>query len=209
MKRLFAIAAMVLSVWSCIPGIASAMDTKMSRPAFQEAMRALWEDHVAWTRLYIISALAGLPDQAATTDRLLRNQSDIGNAIKPYYGEAAGEKLTDLLKEHITTAAELIAAAKAGDHARQDAATQRWFKNADDIAAFLSSANPGSWARDAMQSMMHEHLNVTTEEVVARLKRDWPADVAAYDRVNRQILMMADMLSAGIIHQFPDLFRNE
>src|SRR5688500_20322833 len=70
--------------------------------AFQDAMRKLWEDHITWTRVFIISAVADLPDKAAATERLLQNQVDIGNAIKPYYGNAAGDKLTTLLKEHIT-----------------------------------------------------------------------------------------------------------
>jgi len=175
--------------------------------AFQAAMRKLWEDHITWTRVFIISAAADLPDKATATNRLLQNQVDIGNAIKPYYGEAAGEKLTALLKEHITTAAEVVAAAKANDTAKMADANKRWFANADAIAAFLSGANPKSWPQADMTKMMHDHLNLTTNEVQARLKGDWTADIQAYDNVHTQILVMADMLSAGIINQFPDKFK--
>jgi hypothetical protein len=175
--------------------------------AFQDAMRKLWEDHITWTRLFIISAVAGLPDQAATTDRLLQNQVDIGNAIKPYYGDAAGEKLTALLKEHIVTAAELVTAAKAGDTAKMTDANRRWNANADAIAAFLSGANPKNWQSAEMQQMMHDHLALTTAEAHARLTSDWSGDIAAYDKVHEQILHMADMLSAGIVNQFPQKFK--
>ena len=175
--------------------------------AFQAAMRKLWEDHITWTRVFIISAAADLPDKATATDRLLQNQVDIGNAIKPYYGDAAGEKLTTLLKEHITTAAEVVAAAKANDTAKMADANKRWFANADAIAAFLSAANPKSWPKAEMTKMMHDHLNLTTNEVQARLKGDWAADVQAYDSVHTQILAMADMLSAGIVNQFPKKFK--
>lgn len=174
---------------------------------FQDAMRKLWEDHIIWTRVFIISAVADLPDKAAATDRLLQNQVDIGNAIKPYYGNAAGDKLTTLLKEHITTAAEIVTAAKAGDKAKQDDATKRWFANADQIAGFLSDANPKNWPRGEMQKMMREHLTLTTDEVVARLLGNWAADIAAYDKVHGQILHMADMLSAGIVNQHADKFK--
>lgn len=175
--------------------------------AFQAAMRKLWEDHITWTRVFIISAAADLPDKATATDRLLQNQVDIGNAIKPYYGDAAGEKLTALLKEHITTAAEVVAAAKANDTAKMADANKRWFANADAIATFLSMANPKNWPSADMTKMMHEHLNMTTAEVVARLHGDWAADVKAYDNVHEQILHMADMLSAGIVNQFPQKFK--
>jgi hypothetical protein len=173
---------------------------------FRNAMRKLWEDHITWTRLYIVSAVADLPDKDATTKRLLQNQTDIGNAIKPFYGDAAGDKLTALLKDHILIAAELIDAARAGDTAKKEDATKRWSANADDIASFLSGANPKNWPLAEMKSMMHEHLEVTTAEVVARLKKDWTADVSAYEKVHEQILKMADMLSSGIIEQFPASF---
>ena len=175
--------------------------------AFHDAMRRLWEDHITWTRVFIISAVADLPDKDAATQRLLQNQVDIGNAIKPFYGDAAGEKLTALLKEHITTAAEIVTAAKANDTAKMADANRRWFANADAIAAFLSGANPKSWPAAEMKQMMHDHLNLTTNEVQARLKGDWAADIASYDKVHEQILHMADMLSAGIVKQHPQKFK--
>jgi hypothetical protein len=174
--------------------------------AFRGAMRKLWEDHITWTRLFIVSAAADLPDKGATTQRLLQNQSDIGNAIKPFYGDAAGEKLTALLKEHITTAADVVAAAKANDKGKLDDANKRWSANADQIALFLSGANPQNWPAAEMKKMMHDHLNLTTAEAVARLHGDWSSDIKAYDDVHEQILHMADMLSDGIAKQFPTKF---
>ena len=187
--------------------ISVAMESSTKEAALHDAMRKLWEDHITWTRLFIVSAVADLPDKAATTDRLLQNQVDIGNAIKLYYGDAAGEKLTALLKTHITTAAELVAAAKANDTAKMGDATKRWYANADEIAAFLSAANPKSWPSAEMKEMMHEHLDLTTAEAVAHLKGNWADDVAAYDKIHNQILQMADMLTTGIINQYPAKFK--
>jgi len=174
--------------------------------ALRDAMRKLWEDHITWTRLFIVSAAADLPDKETVTERLLQNQVDIGNAIKPYYGNAAGEKLASLLKEHITTAAELVGAAKAGNTPKMEEANKRWLENADAIAAFLSGANPSDWPLDEMKRMMREHLRLTTAEVQDRLKGNWVADVADYEKVHEQILVMADMLSDGIVHQFARKF---
>jgi hypothetical protein len=169
-------------------------------------MRKLWEDHITWTRLFIVSAAADLPDKDATTQRLLQNQVDIGNAIRPYYGDAAGDKLTALLKDHILGAAELVGAAKAGDTAAMKAASDKWYANANDIAAFLSSANPGNWPLGVMQAQMKMHLDLTVEEATAHLKGQFQADVAAYDKVHNHILGLADTLTAGIVNQFPGMF---
>src|SRR5688572_10097066 len=174
---------------------------------FRAVMRKLWEDHITWTRLFIVSAAADLPDKAATTERLLRNQSDIGNAVKTYYGNEAGDKLTALLRDHITIAAELVGAAKAKDNAKVADARTRWNANSDEIATFLSGANPRNWPAADMKKMMREHLDLTTAEATARLSGNWAADIAAYEKVHDQILHMSDMLSSGIIKQFPDKFR--
>jgi hypothetical protein len=175
--------------------------------ALRQDMRKLWEDHITWTRLAVISLTTDSPDTQATVSRLLQNQSDIGNAIKPFYGKAAGTKLTALLRAHILIAADLIAAAKSGDQEAVASQQARWQANADEIAAFLSSANPRSWRPAEMRTMMRSHLRLTTNEVVARLTKNWSADVRAYDRIHVQILHMADMLSDGLVAQFPARFR--
>ena len=174
--------------------------------ALRRTMDRLWEEHVTWTRLAIISLTSNTPDTKATVARLLRNQTDLGNAVKPFYGAAAGTQLTALLREHILIAADLIAVAQKGDGAGVSAQQARWTKNADEIAALLSSANPRFWKLGAMKAMMHEHLRLTTDEVVARLKGDWAGDVKAYDRVEREILHMSEMLSDGLVAQFPSRF---
>jgi hypothetical protein len=183
---------------------AAAAASKVSRATFHDAMRSLWEDHIVWTRMAIISIVDDRPDASSAVDRLLRNQDEIGDAIKPFYGEAAGEALSTLLREHITGAADLLVAAKTG--VGFDAAHQAWYANGDEIGAFLANANPGNWDRAEMQAMMRDHLDLTLNEAVARLGGDFAADVVAYDTIHGQILHMADMLSDGIVAQFPKSF---
>ena len=170
------------------------------------AMRDLWDAHTTWTRMYIVSAVAKLPDASTAAARLMQNQEDIGNAIKPYYGNDAGMKLTTLLKSHISTAAAVVAAAMGTDTMKLKATQAQWTANADSMADFLAGANP-NWPKQALMDMLHEHLRLTTNEAVARLKKDWAGDVKAYDAIHQQATMMADALSSGIIKQFPDKFK--
>jgi hypothetical protein len=182
---------------------------RAEKAAFHDAMRKLWEEHIIWTRQFIVSAATesgNLPDIGPTTDRLLANQTDIGDAFKPFYGDAAGEQVTALLRDHILTAAELLAAAKAGDAAALDAASTAWYRNADDIATALSGLDRRHWPLDDMKAHMKDHLDLTLKEAVARLEGRYADDIAAYDEIHVQILGMADMLSDGIIAAFPDRF---
>lgn len=171
----------------------------------QLSMRKLWEDHITYTRNYIISSLADLGDTGDVAGRLLKNQDDIGDAIKPVYGDDAGNKLAALLRDHILIATEVVKAAKMGTKAELSNASKKWTANADDIAAFLSSANP-NWSKSGLEDMLHKHLEFTTQEVVSRLNKDWAADIRAYDNGHVHMLMFADVLSKGIVKQFPDKF---
>jgi hypothetical protein len=168
-------------------------------------MRKLWEDHITYTRNYIISALADLDDADAVAERLLRNQDDLGNAIKPFYGEEAGQKLAVLLKDHITIATEVVGAAKGGDKSALDAGQKKWSANGADIAGFLSEANP-AWPKSDLEAMLQKHLDLTTGEVVGRLEMDWASDIKSYDDGHTHMLEFADMLTSGLAKQFPDKF---
>ena len=175
--------------------------------AFHDAMRKLWEDHITWTRLAIVSFAGNLPDLPATEQRLLRNQDDIGNAIKPYYGKPAGNRLTALLRQHILGAVDLMTAAKSGDRAQIEQASAHWYANGNQIADFLHTANPRNWPRRELRSMMRTHLDQTLREAQDRLSGRYAADIRDYDALHKHILVMADDLSAGIINQFPGRFR--
>ncbi len=167
----------------------------------KEGMRKLWSDHVIWTRGYIVSAVAKHEDAQAAAGRLLKNQDDIGNAIVPYYGKEAGKTLATLLKEHIVIATQVVAAALEHSQEKLKDADKRWHRNADDIADFLSKANP-NWSKMDLRTMLYRHLDLTTKEATLRIDKKWKEDVANFDSIFNQGLKMADTLSSGIIKQF-------
>jgi hypothetical protein len=178
-----------------------------AQQAFHDSMRKLWEDHVTWTRLAIVEFADGSAGFPQTADRLLRNQDDIGDAVKPFYGEAAGERLSALLHDHIIIAVDVLQAAKSGDSIALADANARWYANANDIADFLAAANPRFWPQAVMRADMRTHLDQTLAEAADELGGDYAGSVAEYDAVHSHILAMADMLSSGIISQFPSRVR--
>jgi hypothetical protein len=192
------------SVSSAAPTPTSSTAT-MDPTAFHRDMRTLWEDHVQWTRLFIVSAVAGSPNTDATLARLLQNQTDIGTAVAGFYGTDAGAKLTTLLNGHIATAGDILIAAKAHDDAALTKASAAWYANADEIAAFLAGANP-AWPEATLKDMMRGHLDQTLAEATAELTGDYAKSVSEYDHIVTHILDMADALSSGIVTQFPDKF---
>lgn len=187
---------------------ATAMTAK--QVALHDKMRKLWEDHIVWTRAAIVTFATTTDDTAAfdvSAQRLLRNQTHLGNAIKPYYGEDAGNALTSLLRDHILIAVEVMQAAKSGDTEAFEEASSRWYDNGNDVADAISALDRHTWPRAVVRDMMRMHLDQTLAEAAGELTGDYEASVKAYNEIHRHILKMADALSGGIVAQFPGRFR--
>ncbi len=168
-------------------------------------MRLVWSQHVYWTRLLLISIAERLKDQSATTARLLQNPADTAKIFARYYPAGVASTIEQLLTVHLQIGAELITALRNGQTEQAQALTRRWYQNADQMADAFSGINP-FFEREAMRSMLYTHLELTIKEVAARLAGNYPADIAAFDQVEREAMEMADYFSAGVMHQFPQRF---
>lgn len=168
---------------------------------FINLFRKLWQEHVLWTRSLIISTAADLGDLQYVTKRLLRNPTDFYTALKPFYGEEKARRFERLLTDHLVTASKLVNAAKAGDTEAADEERKKWYANADEIAKFLASINP-YWSENEWKLMLHEHLKLTEDEATYRLHGQYAKDIALYDIIEDQALMMADYMAKGIKKQF-------
>jgi hypothetical protein len=173
---------------------------------FRATMQKLWSDHMQWTYATVDAFFHNPKALDAQLNRLLQNQKDLGAAIVPVYGQAAGDQLTKLLTTHIQQAVPVLTAAKNNDQPGLKKALDDWYANAREIADFLSKANP-NWKQEDMRSMMKTHIDQTTAYSVDLLKDDYTSAVKKYDEANNHMKLMADELSAGIIKQFPNKFK--
>jgi hypothetical protein len=183
----------------------SALPRNHRQAALYLAMRVLWAQHMEWTYATVAAFVQGSPGLDATLARLLRNQVDIGNAVKPFYGTKAGDQLTDLLQTHINDAVPVLVAAKNGDTAAFNQAEAAWYANAKQIADFLAAANP-AWHKRAMEKMMRTHITQTTTYAADQLQGHFAKSIRDYGTAERHMRDMADMLSAGLVKQFPHRF---
>ncbi|KAB2338089.1 acetylglutamate kinase [Cytobacillus depressus] len=169
-------------------------------------MRLLWEEHIAWTRMAIISIVFKLPDKDFVIKRLFQNATDMGNAFRKYYGAEIGDRFGRLIREHLILAADLVTAAAAGDAKAAAIAEKKWYANADKIGTFMNTINP-NWPVKDVREMFYEHLRLTKLEAVYMINKNFAADIAVYDQIQKQALGMADVFTSGIIKQFPAAFQ--
>lgn len=172
-------------------------------PDLIDYFRMLWGQHVVWTRMVILGIIYDLPELEFSTARLLRNATDFANALRPFYGDEVAQNFENLFRQHITIAAELVQAAKAGDSNQVDAIWQRWVDNANQIASFLGEINP-YWSTEDWSAMLMEHLELLGENVMLLLEENYQASIDAFDDIESQAMEMADMMAEGIAAQFPD-----
>ena len=172
--------------------------------ALRVAMRKLWVSNAIWMREYIVNTIEADLSLDAASKRLSKSQDDIGRAFAPFYGAETGSKVTTLLRQHTSLVREMIAASMAKDSAKLTEADKRWRANADSITTLLSTVNPTNWPMATIQPVLVGGMNLTIAEPNARLTRDYNADVETFDTILAQSLNLADMLSGGIIKQFPN-----
>lgn len=188
----------------CHEGSVNTHHDKKQKSSLKSSMRLVWEQHVYWTRMTIISLVFGLPDVDSTTKRLLQNATDMGNLLKPFYGNKIAEMYSKLIRDHLIIAAELVKAAKAGNQKDVAALERRWYENGEDVAEFLNRINPFI-SREEFQKMWFEHLSLTKQEAVFMLQQDYESSIAVFDKIENQAIEMADTITTGIRKQFQPL----
>ncbi|MBS4210307.1 hypothetical protein [Bacillus sp. FJAT-50079] len=167
--------------------------------------RLLWEEHVNWTRMTIISIVFNLPDLPFVQERLLKNATDLGNCLRPFYGDQIADHYAALIKDHLVIAAQLVTAAVKGDTKTATEKEKQWYKNADDITLFLSSINP-YLNKDVVRKMFYTHLSLTKNEAVLMIERNYQADVEIFDEIEAEALAMSDLIAEAIVIQFAHMF---
>lgn len=163
--------------------------------------RLLWMEHVNWTRMTIMGIVFNLPDLPFVQKRLLKNATDLGNCLRPFYGNQIADQYAQLIKEHLVLAAELVTAATKRDQETAQQKEKAWYKNADNIAAFLSSINPFI-NKTELQKMLYTHLSLTKDEAVNMIQKNYEADVEVFDKIEAEALAMSDMIASAIVMQF-------
>jgi hypothetical protein len=169
-------------------------------------MMLLWNQNIMWTRFYLISAISKLGDIEIVKNRLLENPKDISDIFRIYYGDALADELENLLRKQLMLTIDLIDS-YASDNKNAQTITERikaeyeWHNNADQLSEFLSGINP-NWNKQQLQNLFHNQLDMTKDEIKKRVSKQYAADVYQYKFIEYHILMIADILTDGIIKQF-------
>ena len=177
----------------------------MNQVQLIKQMNLVWEQHIMWTRMLLISIAENLKDLEAMQTRLLRNPKDIADVFRRFYGIAVANRIQQLLTEHLVIGKDLIVALKNKNQEEATKLNTKWYQNADEMAEAFSSINP-FYPKEEIRNMLYEHLRLTANEVNYRLQGNYVEDINSYDMVQKEILKMSQFFVNGIVKQFPNLF---
>lgn len=170
------------------------------------ALRGLWEDHIFWVRNVVLMTKLGDKNAAKVAeDQAVQNAKDISKAIVPYYGKEAGDKLFGLLAGHYGAVKDFMNADFSGKKDAKTAAMNKMLKNADEIATFLSSANP-NWPKDAVLGALKTHGGYHMSQIEQINAKNFAGEAKTWSSMKAQIDQVGDILADGIVKQFPQKF---
>ncbi len=163
-----------------------------------EDMRLAWLNHVYWTRMYLMSAVADNADQQAVEERLLETADEITDVFARYLPIATTRQLRNLLTEHIEIGGQIIQALKAKNMSDYDALVKEWYRNANQMAALFASHNPYFESRET-RNMLLNHLDLTREEIEQQVNGEYEQSIDVFRDVEQQALAMADYFARGLL----------
>jgi len=202
----------VLFTWTAAPSQTQAAAPNPGKVAeLKMALRDLYINHAFWVRSLVISTRLGEKAAVSEADEYgLKNAKAIGQSIAPVYGQAAGEKFATLFVGHYSAVKGYMNAAFAnnfkGNATLKKAAVDKLTKNADAIAAFVSSANP-NLPKGTVYGLLAAHAGHHIAAIDATAKKDWSREADTWDPMVKHLYTLTDALADAIAKQFPDKFQ--
>ncbi len=195
------------------PGLADPTETNESTTvpikvvATKAALRDLWVGHIFWVRSVADARSASNTARAlASQQQVVTNARAIADAIEPYYGEAASDRLFELLAGHWGAISDYIEATLDSDNSGEKAAASRLTANAGDIAAFLAAAND-NWPVDTLRGLLTAHGAHHVQQIEQLVAKQYEQEAITWTAMKDHMYVIADALATGIAAQFPEKFK--
>lgn len=184
---------------------------------FRMDSRSLWTRYSLGMINYSVSSFGNMASTPAVERNLNRNAADVGTFFVPYYGITAGTKIGSLLTVILKNGVKVVETIK-NNQTEIEVYKNIWSRQIDELADYLNQLNPGQYPRDLLAEMFTKLTNFWVEDFIARFTNDFAADSVALDNilkvsvtgipnhVNKGYSSIADILSRGVIAQFPFSF---
>lgn len=168
--------------------------------------RNLWRDFVMWSRIYLISRLAGIGTPNEVFYRIYRIPNGFGNVLRLIFGDEIAEKYIHLLSQTIIIFSELIEAQLIGNVELVTEKVRQLYMNADERAKFLATINP-YWEEVQWKSLMYTFYQYSFDEIISIQTND-ARNIDIFDRLLQHANTMGDYFSQGVFNYLTNTEQN-
>ncbi len=169
-------------------------------------LNQLLQEHLYLASFATGAALGGRNDEfAAAGTALNTNGTDLGAAIGGLYGDGAKDQWNQIWSAHNGFFVDYTTGVATKDKAKMDKAVQDLTTiYVPQFSEFLASAT--DLPKDALASLLTEHVLTTNAIVDAQATGDFAAVAAADRKAAQHMEMIADPLAAAIVAKLPGKF---
>lgn len=175
----------------------------VSQEALQDEQQLLWTQHAAWTRTLLVETLADTSSTPQVKVRLRDAHADLGDALRPFFGDEAAVALTDLLAAESGALIDVLDARRSGDADAAAEAEAHWRARTDELAALFAEQS-SAWSGETFARTLELRVDATLEQIDARLAGDWARDWSAFERLQLLQRSLADEITSGLAANFPE-----
>jgi len=183
---------------------------------FRMDSRTLWTRYSLGMINYSVSSFGNLESTSSVEKNLAKAAAAIGDFFVPYYGIKAGTKIGSLLTVISNNGTKVVESIKN----KRDVTPYQviWSKQIDELATYLNELNPSQYPVDLLTEQFTSLVNAWTTDFKARYDKDFITDSITLDSIlkiavsgianhtNKGYSSIADILSRGIIAQYPIAF---
>lgn len=183
---------------------------------FRMDSRTLWTRYSLGLINFSVAIDGEIHSSPLVEIRLYNIALNLGNYFGPYYGISSAYTIGQLFITYAKIATDFVRAIYAGESLDQFNA--RWVTTVDEISTYLNSLNPNYWPKPLLVDRFTQLYKTWTDNIVARHSKDIAQDTVSLDAIIKvavsgipdhqqsNYLSIADLISRGIVMQFPVLF---
>jgi len=180
---------------------------------FRMDSRTIWTKFALGLVNLSVARQGKLDSAGQVEGRLIKAASSIGDFFVPYYGMTAGYKIGALLAAYARIGIDTIHTVQNGKDLNQFRTL--WISPINELADYLNELNPSNFPKELLVDMFTNLAAYWTDNIKARFASDESADAISLDNIsklvitgipnhiNRGYTSLADVLSRGVIAQFP------
>lgn len=179
------------------PGMNNGSNAENGVEKMKNQMRLDWQNHIISVKFYLTAFFENLASQNAWKRAVGQNMDQILSVFEKRFPADTMRRLRGLMEQHLQLT-DAVAAELKRDVTYSGEIMEKWYKNAEEIAALFARQNP-TYGEEELRKLFYNHLDLERQQMEAYLDGDYETDIRLFMESEQHMIELADYLSAGLL----------